>query len=90
MQVAPLPSDEQDRLQALKDLGVLDTPSEKEFDALVEAAALVCEAPISLVSLVDTDRQWFKANQGLPEASLYKWGAQGAITRSILKRSDLS
>ena len=66
MQVAPLPHDEQDRLNALKDLGVLDTPSEKEFDALVEAAALVCEVPISLVSLVDTDRQWFKANQGLP------------------------
>jgi PAS domain S-box-containing protein len=69
MEVAPLPHDEQDRLNALKDLGVLDTPSEKEFDALVEAAALVCEVPISLVSLIDTDRQWFKANHGLPGAT---------------------
>jgi PAS domain S-box-containing protein len=69
VQVAPLPHDEQERLQALKDLGVLDSPSEKEFDALVEAAALVCEVPISLVSLVDTDRQWFKANHGLPGAT---------------------
>jgi PAS domain S-box-containing protein len=69
MEVAPLPHDEQDRLKALMDLGVLDTPSEKEFDALVEAAALVCDVPISLVSLIDTDRQWFKANHGLPGAT---------------------
>jgi diguanylate cyclase (GGDEF)-like protein/PAS domain S-box-containing protein len=44
----------------------LDSAAEAEFDALVNAAALVCGVPISLVSLVDTRRQWFKANVGLP------------------------
>ncbi|OYU97856.1 MAG: hypothetical protein CFE45_18735, partial [Burkholderiales bacterium PBB5] len=62
---APPPFEEQ-RLQALVDLDVLDSDAEREFDALVQAAALVCGTPISLISLVDTDRQWFKAGVGLP------------------------
>jgi diguanylate cyclase len=66
MPAAPLPPSEAARLQALLDLQVLDTPPEAEFDALVKAAALVCGVPISLVSLIDSDRQWFKANVGLP------------------------
>ena len=60
-----LSQDEATRLLALRHLGVLDTPPEDEFDAIVEAAALLCEVPISLISLVDQDRQWFKANYGL-------------------------
>jgi PAS domain S-box-containing protein len=48
---------------------VLDSNSEEEFDALVKAASLVCDVPISLISLVDAQRQWFKANIGLPGAS---------------------
>ena len=63
---APLPADESDRLRALRRLAVLDSAPEPAFDALVAAAALVCGVPVSLVSLVDSDRQWFKANQGLP------------------------
>jgi len=69
MQAAPLPSNESDRIAALKALEVLDTPDECEFNALVNAAAAVCDAPISLVSLIDTDRQWFKANHGLEGAT---------------------
>ena len=61
-----MPSDEPERLRALERLGVLDSAPEREFDALVAAAALVCGVPISLVSLVDSNRQWFKANVGLP------------------------
>lgn len=57
---------EETRLQALHDLEVLDSASEREFDALVKAAGLVCGTPVSLISLVDQDRQWFKANVGLP------------------------
>jgi diguanylate cyclase len=66
MPAAPLPPDEASRLSALHGLGVLDTPPEPELEALVKAAALVCGVPISLVSLVDMNRQWFKANVGLP------------------------
>jgi len=53
-------------LAALRALGVLDTPADSALDALVRAAAALCDAPISLVSLVDAERQWFKANHGLP------------------------
>ena len=53
------------RLEALFALKVLDTPAEKIFDDLVEAAALALDAKIALVSLVDADRQWFKARCGL-------------------------
>jgi diguanylate cyclase (GGDEF)-like protein/PAS domain S-box-containing protein len=54
------------RLRALQALSVLDSAAEPEFDALVRAAAHICGTPISLVSVVDAHRQWFKANLGLP------------------------
>ena len=66
MLTARLPLDEAERLRALQRLDVLDSAPEQQFDALVAAAALVCGVPISLISLVDSDRQWFKANLGLP------------------------
>jgi len=65
MPAARLPDDETQRLAALRALGLLDTPPEPELDAIVRAAAAVCGTPISLVSLVDAERQWFKANLGL-------------------------
>ena len=65
---APLPPSEPQRLSALRALDVLDTSAEPEFDALVRAAAQICGTPISLISLVDDYRQWFKANLGLEGA----------------------
>ena len=65
MQSAPERHDEPACLQALRALAVLDTEPEAEFDALVEAAATVCGTPIALLSLVDEQRQWFKAGIGL-------------------------
>lgn len=56
---------ESSRLKSLHSLAVLDSPPEPEFDALVSAAAAVCNVPISLISLLDQGRQWFKANHGL-------------------------
>ena len=61
----PLPPDEGARLQALLDLQILDTPEEEAFDDLTRLAALICETPIALVSLVDDQRQWFKSRVGL-------------------------
>jgi len=66
MLAAPTPIDELSRRATLRGLNVLDTEPEIEFDALAKAAAMVCGVPISLISLVDADRQWFKANYGLP------------------------
>jgi diguanylate cyclase (GGDEF)-like protein/PAS domain S-box-containing protein len=66
---AALPHDEARRLARLRALAVLDTEHEALFDSLVRVAADVCGVPISLVSLVDTERQWFKAGVGLPGAT---------------------
>lgn len=62
---APLTEREQERLDALRDYRILDTPPEQAFDDLTALAAYVCDVPIALVSLVDTDRQWFKSKLGL-------------------------
>lgn len=66
MNSAHLPANENDRLAALRSLDILDTSPEAEFDALVRVASSICGVPISLISLVDIERQWFKANIGLP------------------------
>ena len=55
------------RLARLHELFILDTAPEPLFDSLVRRAAEVCESPIALITLVDADRQWFKAGIGLGE-----------------------
>jgi GAF domain-containing protein len=55
-------------MAALHALGVLDSESEAQFDALVTLAAQACGMPISAISLIDENRQWFKAITGLDAA----------------------
>lgn len=62
---APIPDDDELRLQALREMLILDTPSEERFDRVVRFAAEEFDMPIVLVSLVDAKRQWFKARVGL-------------------------
>jgi signal transduction histidine kinase len=62
---APLPDNETARLDALRRLGVLDTEPEAEFDDLTRLASFICGTPISMVSLVDDERQWFKSRVGV-------------------------
>ncbi|GAB4391766.1 MAG: GAF domain-containing sensor histidine kinase [Kiloniellaceae bacterium] len=61
----PIPINEEERLAALRSYGILDTPPEPVFDRISSVAAAVFNAPIALVSLVDRERQWFKAAHGL-------------------------
>ena len=62
---SPTSSAELSRLGKLAEYQILDTPAEPEFDEIVEIAATLIGTPISLVSLIDRDRQWFKARYGL-------------------------
>jgi GAF domain-containing protein len=64
---APPPSiDENARVAALHAYSILDTLPEQIFEDVTALASLICGTPISLVSLVDADRQWFKSAVGLP------------------------
>ena len=58
-------NNEEARLRSLRLYKILDTATEKAFDDLTRLAALICETPICLVSLVDEERQWFKSHHGL-------------------------
>lgn len=65
MQNDILPINETARLEALKAYHILDTLGEEAYDRLTKLASLICDVPISLVTLLDEDRQWFKSKQGL-------------------------
>lgn len=60
-----LPDNEADRLQALAAYDLLDSLPEAVYEDITRLASEICRTPISLVSLVDKDRQWFKAKQGI-------------------------
>ena len=62
---ASLSKDEAAWLKALRSLGLLDTPPEQDFDDFTLLAAAICGVPVSLVSLIDEDRQWFKSKIGM-------------------------
>ncbi len=60
-----IPENEDERLMELFKYDILDTPREAEFDDLVKLASNICKAPISIITLVDSDRQWFKSAVGM-------------------------
>ena len=64
--------DEAARVEALRALGVLDTQPEERFDRITRLATVLLDVPISLVSLVDDRRQWFKSNVGLAASETSK------------------
>ncbi len=65
MKEASLPIDEAERLAALRKFEILDTEPEAVFNSLVELASYICQTPIAAISLVDEERQWFKAITGI-------------------------
>src|ERR1041385_8187256 len=81
-----LPKDEAARLEALRQYRILDTPREDDFDEIVRLAARLCDMPISLISLVDEDRQWFKGRYGLDMAQTPR--SISFCGHTILNRSE--
>ena len=65
MKLAPIPSNESERLQALYHFNILDTKPEERFDRLTRLTRQMFNVPVALVSLIDRDRQWFKSCQGV-------------------------
>lgn len=61
---APIPKNEEVRLQALYAYAVLDTEAERAYDDITQLAAYICRAPLAFISLVDRDRLWFKSCVG--------------------------
>lgn len=64
MEVPAIPSNEQLRIEALYSYHILDTELEKEFDEITKIASELFDAPVSAISLIDTNRQWYKSAQG--------------------------
>lgn len=69
---AQLPANEEERLKKLYEYEILDTEREKDFDQITELASLIFETPIALITLIDKERQWFKANIGLDDNETHR------------------
>ncbi len=74
------------RLDALGTTNLLNTPPEAEFDDIAQLAAIVCDTPVALVSLVASDRQWFKARVGFP---LCETALNASVCAYTLAEADL-
>lgn len=65
MQKAPIPSFEKDRMKAVEALHILDTKPEERFDLITKEAVSRLRVPISTISIIDSNREWYKSCQGL-------------------------
>ncbi|SFM89451.1 ATP-binding protein [Methylobacterium pseudosasicola] len=74
------------RLAALDAYGILDTPAEQGFEDLTLLASRICDAPVALVSLVDRDRQWFKARVGFPRCET---DLDSSVCKFVLAEQDV-
>ncbi|MBT0958534.1 ATP-binding protein [Alphaproteobacteria bacterium KMM 3653] len=79
--------DQKQRLATLRSYDILDTQNEADFDDIVALASAICDVPVSLISLVDDDRQWFKAQVGFepPETEM----DQSVCSHAILEEEFL-
>lgn len=82
----PIPANEPERIAELRDFEVLDTPPEEAFDTLTHLASHICGTPIALITLIDSDRQWFKSKVGV---SLSESSRDIALCAHAIMEEDL-
>ena len=93
MFTGPVPHNESARLVYLASLDILDTPPESDFDDLATLASQICQTPVSLITLIDSERQFFKARIGVDITWTDResaFCAQTILQSDILEVSDLS
>lgn len=86
MTTLQLPANEEKRIEALKRYDILDTPPDGAFDRITKLAAAIFKVPIAIVSLVDTDRIWFKSHYGL---SVNQIGRDPGLCASAILSNDV-
>jgi len=84
---AQLPVDEVTRLQALESFRILDSLPEQSYDDIVTLAAHICDVPVALISLIDSERQWFKAKVGVEVQQTPR--EQAFCAHAILNPADI-
>jgi len=67
MQPAPIPPNEKERMEAVHRLAILNTEPEERFDRFTKMAVEKFQIPISTITIIDSDREWYKSCQGLSE-----------------------
>jgi GAF domain-containing protein len=78
MQTAPIPNNEEQRLEAVHKLAILDTGPEERFDKLTREAVEKLQVPMSMVSILDSNREWFKSCVGFKSlTNLHKEETEG-------------
>ncbi|MCD2518459.1 GAF domain-containing sensor histidine kinase [Massilia sp. G4R7] len=88
---APLPPDEARRLEVLRDLGLLDTAPDERFDRITRLAAALFGVPMAFVTLVDSERNWFKSRVGLDLDAIprsFAFCARAILERDVLVIED--
>ncbi|MFD0916477.1 sensor histidine kinase [Pseudahrensia aquimaris] len=84
--LADLHPENEQRLETLRSLAILDSGEEETFNDLLQLVAQICDVPIALISLVDEDRQWFKAKIGLDAAQT---GLEMSVCSHTILQDDL-
>ena len=86
MTTLELPPNEEKRIEALRRYAILDTPADGNFDRITHLAATIFKVPIAIISLVDTDRIWFKSHYGL---SINQINRDPGLCASAILSSDV-
>lgn len=83
----PIPANEGDRLNVLADYNIMDSLPEQAYDDFAKLASAICGTPIALITLLDEQRQWFKANIGLSVGETPR--SQAFCAHAIMNPNDV-